>query len=139
MTKVEQFFFNHAGYSWDAKAETEHQGKLRCARELARAERYAAEHEWSFEWTPDLDADASFVETWEPAERDEWNATEHECFVCLVHGPLPDCEVLASCGGIFDPSAEYSRVMEAELASEALADIEREERNAAECARLLES
>src|SRR4051812_20711304 len=38
MNDREQFFYDHAGYGYDPKAETAEQGRERCARELAAAE-----------------------------------------------------------------------------------------------------
>ena len=37
----EKFFFDNAGYSYDPKIETAVEGKIRCAKQLALAERAA--------------------------------------------------------------------------------------------------
>ena len=34
MTKQEQFFYDHAGWSYDPKTETPEQGRERCAKDL---------------------------------------------------------------------------------------------------------
>lgn len=41
MTKDEQFFYDHAGFSYDPATETAEQGHQRTARNLAGAERWA--------------------------------------------------------------------------------------------------
>jgi hypothetical protein len=71
-----------------------------------RAEREAAERDWCFCWEPDYDDSA------------DGNTTPRERFSCL----LRDFEgnVLARLGSIGDPSPDYCRVIEAELAAEAL-------------------
>jgi len=53
--KTIAFFSENGSYSWDPKTETQDQGRQRCARELAQAERYAAERGWRFEWENDPD------------------------------------------------------------------------------------
>lgn len=137
MTQAEQFFYDNAGYSYDPATETSEQGRERCAREMARAEAYGREQGWEVEWAWDNNPDESFVDDWNPAEQAEWKSQEHECFVALLRDRSDN--VLASCGGIFDPSKPYMQVMEAELMLEALGDIEREQRNAEECAKLTAS
>jgi hypothetical protein len=86
---------------------------MACARDLADAETYASEHDWCFSREPDQDADWSWMSE---AERKQ----DHEVFGYIVRDM--DGNVLASCWSIFDPSPEYSRVMKAELASEAMAN-----------------
>ena len=137
MTKDEQFFYDNAGYSYDPASETPEQGREHCARELARAEVYGREQEWEVEWRADSDADESFIESWEPTEQAEWNESEHCAEVAILRNSAG--EILASCGGIWDVSREYRRVMEAELMSEALGDIEQEQQRAEECAKLMAS
>lgn len=137
MTRDEQFFYDNAGYSYNPQTETPDQGRLKCAQELARAERYAQDHDWRVAWEHDHYADDSFVEIWDEAERDEWRNQEHECLTAVLYNEAG--EVLASLGGIFDPDVDYIREVNAELALEALANIEREQRNAQECASLMAS
>jgi hypothetical protein len=110
LTEAEQFFYDHAGYSYRADHETKGSGRTRIAVLLADAEearkRAGAEVQW--EEDPDI---------WgEDAEATYW-------YAALVG---ESGETLASLGGIgfaegkgpdTDP---YGRVVEAELASEAL-------------------
>ncbi len=109
-----QFFLRHAGFSYDPKTETADAGRRRCARDLANAEKrgYAGV---SFAWLIDPDTDSS---EWcdEPPAYDQW--------VCVCRDP--NGNVLASLGGIdfgrdgSPYSDPYRRVVEAELAQEAL-------------------
>ena len=113
------FFLRNAGYSFDPKTESKQAGRARCARQLAAAEREASELGYYFEWYDDwdgcigCDCDSPDCEcsTGEP----------HECLVCQIFAP--DCEsCAASLGSICKPSTEYRRVIEAELALEALSN-----------------
>lgn len=99
-TREYRFFREHAGYVVGQQALG--------AWELAKAEQTAIEREWSFFWTPDDDADWSFIND------DEY----HEVYGCI----LRDAEgnTLASLWGILDPDRNYERVVQAELALEAL-------------------
>ena len=96
-------------------------GQAACALSLARAERDAASLGWTYDWHHDPDA-------WEDALSDHRRYGE----------PLPTtCEsvlltdesgnILASLGGIFDADLypNCRRAYEAELASEALATLEK--------------
>lgn len=100
MIQAFRFFLANAGYVVGVRA--------RCALRLARAEQRAADLGWAFEWLYDD----------EPWDGDVPGYTPREVLGCVVRGP--DGEVLASLWGIADPSPAYSRVVEAELASEAL-------------------
>jgi hypothetical protein len=113
-----RFFFSHAGYSWNPQTETPTQGRWRTARDLTRAEGYANANDWTFEWSDDW-ACGSHVREYGSESYPEEPST---CETCL----LRDAEgnVLESLGCIDDASAEYRRVVQAELASEALASIE---------------
>lgn len=116
MTKQEQFFYDNAGYSYDAKVETAEQGRERCAKSLAQAETYARDENWRYDWDQDRDAcigcDCGSGEcacsTGEP----------HETLTCVLRDE--HAHVLASLGGICEPTAKYQRVVEAELALEAM-------------------
>ena len=118
LSRDEAFFFEQAGYSYDPKKETKTQGRIRCARELAAAEKYAKEHtNWMFSWTYDeLGCSGCECGSSDCACCAE---TEHETLVCTVRNS--DGKVLASLGGICSPGRNYSRVIEAELAEEAIA------------------
>ncbi len=117
---AKQFFFKHAGWSYSPAEETAVKGRWRCAEALAEAEAYAQEHDWTFDWEWDSDADLSFM-------TDEEREKEHECLMCTCVDT--EHETLASLCGIVDADANYRRVVEAELASEALADIRRRDWN----------
>lgn len=104
-----QFFRQHGGGVVGEAA--------RGALDLARAEREMERRNWYVLWEPDQDADLSWMSDKERAE-------EHEVYCAVLVGPskhgFSTSDVLASLCGIVDPSREYKRVVEAELASEAL-------------------
>jgi hypothetical protein len=104
-----KFFVEHAGFSYDPKTQTPAQGKAQCARSLARAERMAANLGFTFEWEYDHDADNSWMD-------EETRAENQEAFACIARDGSGN--VVASLWGIFEPSREYKRVVEAELAQE---------------------
>jgi hypothetical protein len=118
--EAQSFFYEHAGWSFDPKRETETEGRLRCARELAQAELWAhGPGGLAFEWVGDLDADSY-------CQCGEDHGPAYGCIVRRKEGG----EVLASLWGItFDGtpgfrgpygSHPYVRVVEAELADEAM-------------------
>lgn len=94
------FFMEHAGYSYDPEA-------------LATAEEYAFNHSLEYRWA------------------DDWSVDHQKEFDCYEDGGPETCEycqlidvdgkVLASLGCIDDATASYRRVIEAELALEAMA------------------
>ena len=108
LAKAKAFFYKHGGYSYDPKKESQAQGRKRVALEMARAEAEASSRGWRVVWEGDPEPYETDLEGDEPNEvlgailRDE-------------HG-----NVLASLWGIGDPSRSYGRVVEAELALEAL-------------------
>jgi hypothetical protein len=104
-----QFFLKNAGYSV-AQGETQTQGRQRSARELANAENWARKHGVTFHWEPDTDADPFDWDGEGPI-----GETAEGCVARCASGG-----VLESLWGIWDASAEYRRVIEAELASEAM-------------------
>ena len=103
MIRAYRFFFAHAGYIVGERAK--------CALGLARAERYARNNDWEAEWVADDDADLSWMS-------DEGRSEPHEVLGCILRDS--NGNVLASLWGITDPTFGYTRVVEAELASEAL-------------------
>lgn len=105
------FFLKNAGCSYRPAVETMRQGKARNARELAKAERDASALGYTFEWVIDTDADNSWMS-------EESKAENQEAFGCICYDA--NGEQKASLWGIFEPSREYRRVVEAELAQEAL-------------------
>lgn len=113
LTKDEQFFYDEAGYS-RAADQTEEEGHMETARVLAHAERYAREHSWYVNWISDQgscigcecgSADCA-CSTGEP----------HDVFVALLYNE--NDELMESLGGICQPTAQYRRVIAAELALE---------------------
>jgi hypothetical protein len=110
----EQFFYEHAGYSYDPKKETPKQGRQRGAKALARAEAKASRLGYSFEWEIDQISDSSDFSNERPA---------YELYFCRMRDQKG--QTLDTLGGIDfgrdgspwgDP---YRRVVEAELALEA--------------------
>jgi hypothetical protein len=114
MTSVE-FFERHAGFSYGA-GETPEQGRHRCAIELTRAEEWAQVARVQFDWFDDW-AIGSHVE-----EFDAYDEEPKNCETCVAR---LGSTVLASLGCIDDADEHYRRVIEAELASEALYEVNR--------------
>ena len=84
------------------------------AAALARAEDRASYEGVRFEWETDWDTDLGDHEYWcSDAQRGIDHA--HECYTVRAR---VDDEVLASIGGVIEPSTAYARVIEAELALE---------------------
>jgi hypothetical protein len=113
LTPVELFFYDNAGYSY-SQDEAPEAGRIRCAKSLAKAEQYAQNLGWEYEWQNDNDADLSWLAEGETVET---------CEGCILRG---EADVLESLWGITDASDNYRRVVEAELALEALHTYDRE-------------
>jgi hypothetical protein len=123
--EAEEFFYENAGYSYDPKKETPEAGRRACAQELAEAERwFASQDDLEYQVSPDFDGDTSWMS-------EEERKQEHECIaITLVrrktqrteHYPYTywSEEYLASLCGIWDADENYIRVVEAELALEAM-------------------
>jgi hypothetical protein len=118
LTPDQLFFYEHAGYSV-AQGETQEQGRIRCAMKLAKAEAYAQTLGYEFEWDWDQVADLSWMS-------DEEREQEHEVLRCRIPDPERPNHSLASLCGITDPDSSYRRVIEAELAEEAVAELDKE-------------
>lgn len=116
LTTDEFFFYQNAGYSYDTKTQTAEQGRIQCAKDLAKAEEEAQRTEWEFEWEWDECPDLSWMS-------DEEREQDHEVLCCRIVDPENPRYSLASLCGITDPDSNYRRVIEAELASEALHEI----------------
>ena len=123
MKVAERFFYEHAGYSYNPATESRDAGRRRCAAEMAAAERSAREAGIGFEWSED-----SFDSSEWSDEQPPW--TQYVCVAVSADG-----RVAASLGGIdFGrggtpwTDARYRRVVEAELAAEALADAQEDAR-----------
>lgn len=101
-----QFFFEHAGYSTPP-------GRKTVAKQLARAECEASKRGWEGEWDPDEDPDLSWMT---PEERRQ----PHEVYCVGLRGSPGDLLVAGPICGVVSPDRNYRRVLEAELADEAL-------------------
>lgn len=110
------FFFANAGFSYDPKTETQAKGKARCAREMAKDEAKASALGFTFEWEYDQEGCSGCA--CDNPECACSNQTEHETLYCLCRDASGT--VVASLSGICEPTREYRRVVEAELAGEAL-------------------
>jgi len=110
------FFLKHAAYSYNPATETKSQGRARTARRLAKAEADAKGLGFTFEWTDDWSC-GSHIEEYGEESYPEEPTTCETCICKSFHG-----EVLASLSCIDDADAAYRRVVEAELALEALAN-----------------
>lgn len=118
LTPDQFFFYQNAGYSY-AKTETPQQGRIRCAKALAESEAIGKRLEYVFEWDWDECPDLSWMS-------EEEREQEHEVLCCRIVDPENPRYSLASLCGITDPDHNYRRVIEAELASEAIAELDRE-------------
>ena len=100
-----RFFSEHAGWSTPP-------GKACCALAYARAERDARTLGYTFAWTADP----------EPSEyqdhKGRWH-TDYDAEMCEIIDPDGRCT--GSLRGIIGATPAYRRVIEAELASEAIA------------------
>lgn len=108
------FFKRHAGYSI-APGETREQGRLRCARALADAEARGRDAGLSFEWSVDPDSDSS---DW-CDEMPTWQVWQ--CYAHDESGAVVAYMGAVDFGRDGSPHSDpYRRVVEAELAAEAL-------------------
>lgn len=112
-----EFFYANAAYSYNPATQTEEEGRRQCAELLADAERRGSDAGLAFEWSIDRDSDSS---DWSD-DPDPWQVWQ-----CLCRDESGD--VVAALAGIDfgrdgDPWGDnYRRVVEAELAAEALPD-----------------
>lgn len=107
------FFLKSAGFSYDPKTETPSKGRVRGARALAAAEKRASEEGCSFEWSQDTNRELTDA------------GEEYPLWHCLMRDAAG--KPVGSLGGV-DFGADgapwgdpYRRVIEAEMACEALA------------------
>lgn len=109
-----QFFLKYAGCSYDASNETAKQGRIRGARQLAKAEREARDEGFTHNWSIDQHVDSSEFSDSEP----------YQLWQCAMYNALG--EIVNSLHGIDfgrDGSpfnSTYKRVVEAELALDGL-------------------
>lgn len=115
LTEAQQFFYDHAGYSYDPKRETAEQGRANCADHLAKVEAYAKQVGIRFEWEKD-DIDSRDFSDEKPY---------YKLHVCIAY---LNGKVVGSLGGIdFGRNGSphgntYKRVVEAELACDAYSE-----------------
>lgn len=109
-----KFFYEHAGWSYQTDKETSNQGRRRCARELAKAEQWAREQNITFSWSDDWDV-GNHREFYGEAYADDEPLT---CEQAAAFDPDGTC--IASLGCIDDADNNYRRVVNAELALEAM-------------------
>jgi len=102
-----QFFLEHAGYATPP-------GREACAFELAYAEQYAKQCGWAYQWEDDPEPDLS----WAIAEENGYEIETVEMVTLYDQGG----KWLDSLCGITDATREYRRVVEAELAANAMGD-----------------
>lgn len=110
------FFLRNAGFSYDPKTETKSKGRARCARQLAKAERDARALGYTFNWDADLDGCIGCG-----CGRGDCACAmhdPHECLNCSIWDS--EGNLKGSLGSICEPSRDYRRVVEAELALEEL-------------------
>jgi hypothetical protein len=115
-TSDTRFFYDHAVWGYNSATETAAEGRLRGAHALASAERTARKLGWFCEWVDDPNADNSWMDA-------EERVQPHEAYGCILYRICAACgqrEQLASLWGIYDTDANYRRVVEAELAQEAI-------------------
>ncbi len=128
LTRDQLFFYEHADYSYDPKTETAEQGRIRGAIALAKAEEHARNTAWEFDWV--YDEDGCIGCDCDNEECACSSGADHETLCCILRTSEPSCydghgnsvggAVLASLGGICGADSNYRRVVEAELALEAL-------------------
>lgn len=112
-----RFFHRHAGVSWNPAIESQAQGCANGARKLAAAERQARDAGFSFGWEVDPDVDSS-------EHLGKQRGGPYALWQCTCRNA--DGAIIASLGAIdFGRDGEpweypYHRVIEAELAAEAL-------------------
>ena len=103
------FFYRHAGYGY-GPGETPEQGRKRGAASLAKAEQEATARGWTVEWEEDPEGWDSIGDIDPDDVREILSAVLYD----------EDHNVLGSLGSIVNPDRNYRRVVEAELALEAL-------------------
>jgi hypothetical protein len=103
------FFYKHAGYGY-GPGETPEQGRRRGAVKLAKAEQEATARGWTVKWEED-------PEGWDSLGDIDPDDVK-EILVAVLYDE--DGNVLGSLGSIVNPDRDYARVVEAELALEAL-------------------
>jgi hypothetical protein len=112
-----KFFFKHAGWSYNPKTETKHEGRLRCAKAMADAEQLGQSYGLQFAWEDDW-AIGDHTK-----EFDCYESNPQTCESCVCTDS--EGKFLASLSCIDDADDNYRRVIEAELALEAIPHYQR--------------
>jgi len=125
--KAFQFFRQHAGFSTPP-------GRAQCALDLARAEQYAHDHDWVYEWELEQENPVDVLGEPDPVNGPFYDPT-NDFVYCVLRDSEPSCHdaygrpvggsVLGSLGMIEESKDtrernDYRRVVEAELALEAM-------------------
>lgn len=121
MTKQEQFFYDNAGYTRNPKTQTEQQARAHSARLLARAETWARDEGYRYNWEIESESAESVYGTACPNAdcNDPHCMSTHydptaDFYVCIIEDK--DGNAVDSLGMIEAPTREYRRVIEADLA-----------------------
>lgn len=119
------FFLQNAASSYNPKTETKAQGRARVARMLAKAERDARALGYRFEWVSDWQV-GDHAKEYGDTYKDGGPETCEQCLMWAPDGK----DIVASLGCIDDATQEYRRVVEAELALEALQSLAKTQESA---------
>lgn len=111
-TAAIQFFYENAGYSYNPLTQTEEEGRIECARNLADSEAHAQDMEYTFTWEEDDEITSA-----------DWDdeSEEYPTWVCTMYAK--NGYILSTMGGIdlgvegYQKTNPYTRVVEAELVS----------------------
>jgi hypothetical protein len=115
MIERERFFYEHAGYSFDPKTETAEDGRARAARQLAAAETWAERVGVEYRWEDDWGIGSHREFFGEGSAYEDREPETCEAVVAYLSG-----RAVGSLGCIDDADANYRRLIEAEIASEAM-------------------
>lgn len=127
MNEAQQFFYENAGYSYDPATQTPEHGRADCAAKLAAAEAEASSRGYWFIW--DTDSNNTSADWIDANEDGGANCDPWITWQCAIVEHVPGCgqpRTLGSiCGVDFGrdgspATSEYSRVIQAELAHEAI-------------------
>ncbi len=113
--QAQDFFYMHAGYSFAPAKETEHQGRTRGAKLLAKVEKQAFARGFYFRWSVDPDCNSSDFSDEKPA----WQLWQ--CAMYNKHGRIVNSLHGIDFGRDGEPCDDpCCRVVEAELAIDGL-------------------
>ena len=112
MTRREQFFCQHAGYS-QGPGETEAQAREVGAKALALAEKWAKDNGYEFKWLPDSEGCVGC-----DCGSEDCKCANRTCHpeVCIMNDE--NNHTVQSLGSVCDASETYRVVVQAELALE---------------------